>query len=60
MATLLQCDKCGKISPDANGYFLANNWFTLYVSHGNKAPKNVLLCDACMITTGILLFIGKD
>ncbi len=54
MAELYKCDSCGKISPDENGLFLANNWVEVTVNRrkfkwlGSERPDHTyLFCEEC-------------
>jgi len=54
MATIQQCDFCGKLSPDKEGYFIANDWFEVEITERKRAflnrfyrPQKLLLCRFC-------------
>jgi hypothetical protein len=47
MAELLQCDVCKKISPDEQGYFIANDW-TKITTTDHFGGDKYLICVECM------------
>lgn len=50
MANYIKCDGCNAMSPNNEGYHVANNWMKIIYSKkfDDRWPEKLILCDKCL------------